>query len=268
MINASHPQERERVAGFSLKTVKAIATICCQSRMVIISGCGKRGYAKYGCPSHRYRGICKNAVTIRQDRLEAQLLTALEQRLSNPQMIEYTLTRFHEELERRLLKIQKEAAGLEELLCERRQLQEKAKRISEAIAEAGHSPTLLSSLATLEGKIAAVDSRMETHAPVDVTAAVGEIREFVYRNVLQLRTLLRGDAAKAKASLARHLGELVLTPTHTPAGPVYEVAGGFDLLAGNKDVMPVVARDGYPLHTTLFQIPLTDVYLDPRLDLR
>jgi hypothetical protein len=30
----------------------------------------------------------------------------------------------------------------------------------------------------------------------------------------------------------------------------------------------VVARDGYPQHSTPFSIPLTDVYLDPRLDMR
>ena len=54
----------------------------CTSRLVIISGRGKRGYVKYGCPSHRYRGVCDNAVTIRQDRLEQQLLAALGQRLS------------------------------------------------------------------------------------------------------------------------------------------------------------------------------------------
>jgi hypothetical protein len=29
-----------------------------------------------------------------------------------------------------------------------------------------------------------------------------------------------------------------------------------------------VARDGYPQHYTLFSIPLADVYLDPKLDLR
>ncbi len=29
----------------------------CKSRMVIISGRGKRGYVRYGCPSHRYRGV-------------------------------------------------------------------------------------------------------------------------------------------------------------------------------------------------------------------
>ena len=77
----------------------------CKSRLVIISGRGKRGYVKYGCPSHRYRAVCDNAVTIRQDRLEEQLLAALEQRLANPEMIEYTLTRFQEELQKRLAEI-------------------------------------------------------------------------------------------------------------------------------------------------------------------
>jgi hypothetical protein len=105
---------------------------------------------------------------------------------------------------------------LEDLRRERRLLQEKAKRISEAIAEAGHSPTLLSSLAGLERKIAEIDSRIEAHRPLDLAAEVGEIREFVYSNVTHLKGLLRGDVAKAKASLARHLGKLVMTPTQTP----------------------------------------------------
>ncbi len=48
----------------------------CNARMIIIGG-GKRGYIKYGCPSHRYKGVCDNRLTIRQDRLERQLLDVL-----------------------------------------------------------------------------------------------------------------------------------------------------------------------------------------------
>ncbi len=93
----------------------------CKSRLVIISGRGKRGYVKYGCPSHRYRGVCDNAVNIRQDRLEEQqLLAALEQRLANPEMIEYMLARFQEELQKRLAEIQRQTTGLEEVRLERR----------------------------------------------------------------------------------------------------------------------------------------------------
>ena len=47
---------------------------CAAPNTVIVSGNGRRGYVKYGCPSHRYRGVCANSVMIRQDRLEDQLL--------------------------------------------------------------------------------------------------------------------------------------------------------------------------------------------------
>jgi site-specific DNA recombinase len=116
----------------------------CRSRLVIISGRGKRGYVRYGCPSHRYRGVCDNAVTIRQDRLEEQLLTALEQRLGNPQIIEYALARFQEELQRRLKELQRQATGLEDLRHERHQLQDKVEWVTGAIADHGHSQALLS----------------------------------------------------------------------------------------------------------------------------
>jgi DNA repair exonuclease SbcCD ATPase subunit len=66
-------------------------------------------------PSRRYRGVCDNAVTIRQNRLEEQLLAALEQRLAE---------------------IQRQTTGLEDVRRERRQLQAKAERLTDAIADA------------------------------------------------------------------------------------------------------------------------------------
>ena len=59
---------------------------CCDSRMVIVSGQGKRGYSKYGCPSNWYRGVCQNRLTIRQDRLEAQLLSRFGARVWKPDL--------------------------------------------------------------------------------------------------------------------------------------------------------------------------------------
>jgi site-specific DNA recombinase len=223
----------------------------CTSRLVIISGRGKRGYVKYGCPSHRYRGVCDNAVTIRQDRLEEQLLAALEQRLANPQMIEYTLARFQEELQKRLAEIQRQTTGLEDVRRERRQLQTQAERLTDAIADAGYSPALLSKLGEVEAKIAGLDRHMEAYKPMDIATTVGEIRDFVYRNLINLKGLLHEDASRSKAAFARHIGQLVLKPKQTPSGPIYEVSGGLDLLAG-EDVMPVVARDGIEPPTPAF----------------
>ena len=51
------------------------------------------------------RGVCANALTIRQDRLEKQLVAALEERILDSRFIDYTLQRFHDELQRRLTEI-------------------------------------------------------------------------------------------------------------------------------------------------------------------
>ena len=215
--------------------------------LVIISGRGKRGYVRYGCPSHRYRGVCHNVLTIRQDRLEEQLLAALEQRLVNPQIIEYTLTRFLEELQKRLVEIQRQAAGVEELRRERRQLQKQVQRLTDAIADAGHSPALLCRLGEVEARIAEIERHIEACKSMDVTTTREEVRDFVYNKLMQLRVLLDGDVTRAKAALSRHIRQLTLTPKQTPSGPIYEVSGGLNLLYREDDVMPVVARDGIGL---------------------
>ena len=135
---------------------------------------------------------------------------------------------------------------------ERQQLKIKADRVADAIADAGHSPVLLSKLAAIEAQIADVDRRMDACKPLDLSATIGEVREFVYTNVMQLQKLLHDDAEKSKPILARHIGQLTLSPKKTPAGPVYEVSGGLDLLPDAGDVMPVVARDGIEPPTPAF----------------
>jgi site-specific DNA recombinase len=44
------------------------------SNVVLISGRGGVGRAKYGCPFHQNRGICANTLVIRRDRLERELI--------------------------------------------------------------------------------------------------------------------------------------------------------------------------------------------------
>src|SRR5262249_10923619 len=129
----------------------------CGSRIVIISGQGRRGYVRYGCPSHRYRGVCSNALTIRLDRLERQLIAALEARILNSELIEYTLQRFQSELQKRLKEIQNQSTAIDELRREKREMQDQAERITGAIAAAGHSHALLAKLSEIEARIADAD---------------------------------------------------------------------------------------------------------------
>jgi site-specific DNA recombinase len=218
----------------------------CGSRMVIVSGRGTRGYVKYGCPSHRYRGVCDNKLTMRQDRLEEQLLGAIETRILTPEMIQYMIQRFEQELQGRMAEIRKQAAQsmpLAELHKKRDDLQVQAARLADAIADAGHSPALLSRLTTAEADLARVDREIAAYRPVNVAASVEQLQGFVTGQVMQLRSLLGRDAPTAKAALMKHIKQLVLTPEDQPSGRVFKVSGGIDVAVQN--VMPMVARDGH-----------------------
>ena len=229
----------------------------CGSNMVIVSGNGRRGYVKYGCPSHRYRGVCANSVMIRQDRLEDQLLAGLTERVLRPEMLEYTFQRFWEELQRRLRQIQEESAraasGVNLLQERRRELKTKADNLAEAIAAMGHSPTLLSQLATVETQIARIDQDLaEINTPRDLEVTMADLRKFVAEKALDLQGVLRADVTAARQALAKHIEKLVLTPKETLDGPVLEVSGDVDLFGGDERVMQLVARDGIEPPTPAF----------------
>jgi hypothetical protein len=168
---------------------------------------------------------------------------------------------------------------------QRRDLQAQAQRLVSAIAKSGDSPSLLSGLAAVESALAQLDQQLKAHCPFDLEScrksskleismkdclgAMVEMRKFVSKNLLQLRTFLAGDPASAKSALSKHIKQLVLTPEELVTGPELEVSGNVDLVPNNDDtagsaVMLVVARDGIAQHYTALAIPLTGVYLDPR----
>ena len=229
---------------------------CCGARLVIVSGRGKRGYQKYGCPNHRYRGTCTNGLMIRQDRLEEQLLSFLERNILTEEMVNFTVQLFEAELNKRLTTMadssNEQNAGFNKLKADRDERRAEAQRIGKAIAAAGHSPTLLKMLAEVEAKVQDADRRIEVHKAPDIKTSVAEVREYVTKALLDLRSLLHTVVHKAKLKLAQHLVELVLTPRETETGRVYEVTGNWRLLPDKECVISLVARDGIEPPTPAF----------------
>ena len=207
--------------------------------MTIVSGNGRRGYVKYGCPSHRNRGVCANSVMIRKDRLEDQLLAELSDRLLQPAMVDYALQSFHEQLQRRLQEIRDQADsaanGVLALQGKRQELKAKATNVTEAIAAIGHSPSLLAQLATIETEIAKLDDRLtEMNQPRDLAVSLEDLREVLHERAAEIGALLRGDVEVARLALAKYVDRLVLTPKGTPEGPVLEVSGSVEIFNGNE----------------------------------
>jgi site-specific DNA recombinase len=242
-LGGSNRSERSKRYIFSGFLVCGV----CGSKLVIASGSGKRGYVKYGCPSHRYRGTCSNGLMIRQDRLEAQLIAGLTERISKSELIEYALKRFQEQLQKRLRDIQeqtlKAADTISTLQNQRRELKARANNIGEAIAQMGHSATLLQQLAMLESEIQKIDERLAVaNQPLDLAFSLESIRDFVSDKALDFRAAFDAEPGKAKEILAGHIDQLVLTPRATENGTVYEVSGDIDLFGGDGKAMSLVVE--------------------------
>src|SRR6266700_5182177 len=234
-----------------------LSFVVCGSNIVIVSGSGLRGYVKYGCPSHRYRGVCTNSVLIRQDRLEEQLIGGLINQVLRPEMIEYLFSRFAEELQKRLQSLEQESlkavTELNNLQQKRKELKARASNLAEAIAAMGHSPSLLAQLSVVESEIERIDKQaVQPDRPKRFALSIQDLREFVARKAFDLTSVLRSDVPTARRALANHVQKLVLTPKETPDGQVLAVSGDVDLFGGDDRVMLMVARDGIEPPTPAF----------------
>jgi len=233
----------------------------CNARLVIIGG-GKRGYIKYGCPSHRYKGVCENRLTIRRDRLERQLLDALERKILRNDMADYLVTRFEEQLSKRIRDWEREdhVSARAGLIKRRDELKAKERRICDAIAQGNSPESLIAYLKELETEITQVSRQLETAKPVATTFAGANVRQFALEKVLHLRDMLHSEnIPAARLVLQKHIGRLIMTPTLREGKPVYEVSGKVDFAPiGGKDVMEMVAREGLEPPTPAFSGLLID----------
>ena len=235
----------------------------CDTRLQILSGSGKRGYVKYGCPTHRKRAMCDNGLYIRQDRLENQLLSALERRIFQPDLLNTIIGKVQSQVAQRLHELEREGtlASIDGLKRKQQDLLAEAGNLAVAIGRAPNMDPLLKRLDDVEHERQTIEAQLATFRPVDLKVTEEQVRQHVTKNLLVLRSLLDADdVARTRAALQKHIPQLVLTPAMREGLPVYEVSGEMDLVGdADKCVMQVVARDGLEPPTPAFSGPLIDI---------
>ncbi len=232
----------------------------CGSSVVIIGGGGKRGYVKYGCHAHKHSGVCDNNWTIRQDRLENQLLRAIEQRLFDPGTLDYAITKIEQAAKARIADMQRQAQSANGDSTRKRtqELKAQAARLTEAIGIGGNLQTLVLKLQEVEREIGDIEKDMAVQRPHNIELKPGQVRDYAVKAMMQLRsTLTESNVAIAKNALMKHMRRLVLTPTMMEGKKLFRVTGGIQVPRPNG-VMQVVARDGLEPPTPAFSGLLTD----------
>jgi hypothetical protein len=223
----------------------------CAGSMVICAGGGKRGYVKYGCHTRKQSGMCDNKLMIRQDRLEEQLLAAIEERLLNPPTLECAVKRCEEELRNRLAEMERQGSmtTVDSLSMRRQDLASRLARLIEAIEIGGGDLiSLTQRLRDVEHEIMRLNETIAVHRPVKLDTAGDGVRDHVVKSIMRLGEMLKSeDMSRAKEAVAKHVGKLVLTPVEHDGRPVYKVSGSVSIQPPadtGKCRMQLVARDG------------------------
>ena len=102
-VDRGRRPNRGRVSGSPYLFTGLLECSICRGSITIVSGqWRKRDDSRYGCSMHAYRGdrVCRNNLLITRSLLEGQLLAGLQAKVLHPDVVDYTLSRFEEQLAR------------------------------------------------------------------------------------------------------------------------------------------------------------------------
>jgi site-specific DNA recombinase len=151
----------------------------CGGSITIVSGKwnGRQDH-RYGCSLHWYRGgkICTNNLLIYRKTLETQLLGGLEQRVLNPEVIEYTL----QSLEKQLMRgINRQGGQSAQYQTRVDIIQKQIRNCTDAICAGKSYPSLMERLSELEQDLADAKAKLANAEPRTIRIQLRDTRRFV-----------------------------------------------------------------------------------------
>ncbi|MGA2171191.1 MAG: recombinase zinc beta ribbon domain-containing protein, partial [Terracidiphilus sp.] len=244
----------------------------CGGNFNVIGGQGQS--ARYGCIGHRYRGTCRNKLTILRRLLEPQLLKAISGSLLDPAVRERLSRDYHHQVlaacEERTLTAQRVASTAEELQERKIELRRKAENLMDSIQDLGRSSLLSERMKSVDAEMHSIDLLLATQTEVAIEPLTAEaIRELLDRKLTDLEAVLMGDPEVAKQRIRKHIAKLVLTPVNTDGGPRYEVSGDVSVFARGDadDVLHRASFQRSRKQYTSLSFPFKAT-LNPRAELR
>jgi archaellum component FlaC len=227
----------------------------CGNNLTIVSGRGKSAHPRYGCPYHANRGACTNGLKERADVLEERLFSELQNAVLQPEAVEYAVQEFERQLQSSL-------AGLDDQVGRMRQraeqLQHEIRNLASTAALCGPTPALVREINTRQQELDDITRQILSSEPDTVSAEIGRIRQFVTRQLGDIRQLLSADVQKAKTELAKHVTAIRMVPQGEGKTGFYVAEGEWDLLgrygekAGNQTKSDIRMVAGVGFEPTTF----------------
>jgi site-specific DNA recombinase len=195
----------------------------CGSRLTVICGHGKKNYRRYGCSRNFNRGTCSNNLRERQDRIETQLLEGLQKMVLHPDVVDYTLRRFEQDLGRHL---QAARGRLDQIRERRRKLESELRNLTATAAQTGPSAFLVGEIASRERELRDVTDQLVDGGPASEQETIEELRRFVRSQLADIRQVLNAEVEQARAEIARHAPRIEMRRVTPPSGRRHYIAAG------------------------------------------
>ena len=199
----------------------------CGGRLTIICGHGKMNHRRYGCSRNFYRGTCSNRLRDRQDRVEARLLEGLQRTVLQPEVVEYTLERFEEELARHAATM---SGGLEQLRTSKVKLERELRNLTATAAQTGPSDFLVHEISSKEKELGKITDQLLDSGSNSGQTNRAELRQFVHSHLADMRRISYVSVERARAQLARHVTRIEMRPVMLGRKGYYVAAGEWNFL--------------------------------------
>ena len=132
------------------------------------------------------------------------------QQCLHPEVVDYTLNRFEEELCKAVASRRQGNADL------RRQAAELERSISNQLRglSDGYSPAITTEISRLERQLAAVRERLRAFDPHTIRVQVRDTRRFIEHRLNSLNVLWECEPRIARDEIAKHVRKITLRPMH------------------------------------------------------
>lgn len=240
----------------------------CSGNVRIVDGSGDD--MRYGCGVHRDKAACSNAITIRQDRLQEQLLSWLTRDLMEGNSLNALVAAFHAQVEKRVSELQaearKNAINAPELLKQLAGERLERRNIMEFIAKVGARAdvTLLDDLAERDDRIQKLEEQL-AHAKQpepNIAFTADAIRAHLLTKLLDLQSVLTSAPLVGKQIIRKHIRKITLTPGEADGTRVLHVTVEFELGGENSGVLLTDGVDASSQQYGFSTLTVTGLALD------
>jgi hypothetical protein len=115
----------------------------------------------------------------------------------------------------------------------KRKLEKELANLTKAIASGLDSATVRAEIVDRERQIQDINSQIAGAEPESVRTKIHDARKFVESSLKDIRKLLNVEPATAKATLARHIPQIILKPAVCSDGAkTYQVVSEWELIPG------------------------------------